>query len=244
MCIRDRYQRRVHGDSLEIFIENNSQLVQGMLRRTALIALRMVTRQSKRAALVSGKNILLPETSAFHTVSRYFSSAVQGGASAGGEITLKTQDDWEKHVMQSSKPVVLDFYADWCGPCKRLAPILEEKVKGSNGDWVLAKCNIDEFQDLAQALNIQSVPTVILINKGESVDSNLIKSSSSTNQLICLIHTAFVGIPPEKKLNDFFNKASSLAKGKQRRCIKHSIFTQTPLSQCRYIEYPTKMQLA
>eukprot|EP01016_Furgasonia_blochmanni_P047195 TRINITY_DN6915_c0_g1_i33.p1 TRINITY_DN6915_c0_g1~~TRINITY_DN6915_c0_g1_i33.p1 ORF type:complete len:242 (+),score=47.68 TRINITY_DN6915_c0_g1_i33:49-726(+) len=225
MCIRDRYQRRVHGDSLEIFIENNSQLVQGMLRRTALIALRMVTRQSKRAALVSGKNILLPETSAFHTVSRYFSSAVQGGASAGGEITLKTQDDWEKHVMQSSKPVVLDFYADWCGPCKRLAPILEEKVKGSNGDWVLAKCNIDEFQDLAQALNIQSVPTVILINKGESVDT-------------------FVGIPPEKKLNDFFNKASSLAKGKQRRCIKHSIFTQTPLSQCRYIEYPTKMQLA
>eukprot|EP01016_Furgasonia_blochmanni_P047192 TRINITY_DN6915_c0_g1_i16.p2 TRINITY_DN6915_c0_g1~~TRINITY_DN6915_c0_g1_i16.p2 ORF type:complete len:168 (+),score=23.26 TRINITY_DN6915_c0_g1_i16:65-568(+) len=161
----------------------------------------------------------------FHTVSRYFSSAVQGGASAGGEITLKTQDDWEKHVMQSSKPVVLDFYADWCGPCKRLAPILEEKVKGSNGDWVLAKCNIDEFQDLAQALNIQSVPTVILINKGESVDT-------------------FVGIPPEKKLNDFFNKASSLAKGKQRRCIKHSIFTQTPLSQCRYIEYPTKMQLA
>eukprot|EP01016_Furgasonia_blochmanni_P047196 TRINITY_DN6915_c0_g1_i34.p2 TRINITY_DN6915_c0_g1~~TRINITY_DN6915_c0_g1_i34.p2 ORF type:complete len:175 (-),score=20.71 TRINITY_DN6915_c0_g1_i34:90-614(-) len=173
---------------------------------------------------------------------KYFSSAVQGGASAGGEITLKTQDDWEKHVMQSSKPVVLDFYAEytlaslddcwtflqtssWCGPCKRLAPILEEKVKGSNGDWVLAKCNIDEFQDLAQALNIQSVPTVILINKGESVDT-------------------FVGIPPEKKLNDFFNKASSLAKGKQRRCIKHSIFTQTPLSQCRYIEYPTKMQLA
>jgi len=83
------------------------------------------------------------------------------------------KDNFEKEVLQSSKPVLLDFYADWCGPCKMAAPILEELAGEYSEKVVIGKLDVDKNQEVAGKFGVMSIPTVILFDKGEEVDKQI-----------------------------------------------------------------------
>ena len=73
--------------------------------------------------------------------------------------------------MKSERPVVLDVYADWCGPCRKLAPLLTDMVNALNGEVRMVKVNSDNFPQLSQALNVRALPSVFLVFKGNVVDA-------------------------------------------------------------------------
>lgn len=77
-----------------------------------------------------------------------------------------TKDNFDQEVMQSDKPVLVDFYADWCGPCKMMAPVVEEVSNEMSGVKV-CKLNVDEEMDLAQKYGVMSIPTFISFSGGE-----------------------------------------------------------------------------
>lgn len=77
---------------------------------------------------------------------------------------------FEEEVKQSDKPVLIDFYAPWCGPCKMVAPILEE-LAGERSDIKIVKVDVDEEPDLARMHNVMSVPTLVLYKAGELVNT-------------------------------------------------------------------------
>ena len=71
-------------------------------------------------------------------------------------------------VKNSDKPVLLDFYADWCGPCRMVAPIVEE-IANENPQYVIGKVNVDDDPELAQAYGVMSIPTLIVLKGGQEV---------------------------------------------------------------------------
>ena len=81
----------------------------------------------------------------------------------GAAVTTET---FEQEVLQSEKPVIVDFWAEWCGPCHAVAPVLDRIVEESNGDLKLVKVNIDEQPALSQRFGVQSIPTMILFKDG------------------------------------------------------------------------------
>ena len=81
-----------------------------------------------------------------------------------------TESNFETEVLNSTQPVVVDFYADWCGPCKMIAPALEEIARDLQGKVKIAKVNVDEESALAQRYNIQSLPTLLYFQGGEVVN--------------------------------------------------------------------------
>ena len=82
-------------------------------------------------------------------------------------ISALTQDNFDKEVLQSATPVLVDFWAEWCGPCKMIAPLLDELADEYSGKIKIGKVNIDEQQALATKYGIRAIPTLLLINKGQ-----------------------------------------------------------------------------
>ena len=81
--------------------------------------------------------------------------------------TAATEATFEQEVLESETPVLVDFWAEWCGPCHAVSPILEKIVEERNGDLRLVKVNIDEEQELARRYGIMSIPAMILFKEGE-----------------------------------------------------------------------------
>ncbi len=80
-----------------------------------------------------------------------------------------TSNEFEEEILKSEKPVLVDFYADWCGPCKMLAPIVEQ-VATENNDVKVCRINVDEAQDLAVEYGIMSIPTLVVIKNGKEAN--------------------------------------------------------------------------
>ena len=84
------------------------------------------------------------------------------------EVTITNQN--LEQVLKSSSVVVVDFWATWCGPCRMLAPTVEEVSELMEGKAVVAKCNVDEVREVAMKYRIMSIPTLIYFKNGEVVD--------------------------------------------------------------------------
>jgi putative thioredoxin len=106
-------------------------------------------------------------------------------------MTDVTLQNFENEVIESSQhvPVLLDFWAPWCGPCKTLGPMLEKLEAEGEGSWKLVKINVDENQDLASHFGVRSIPHVVAFSNGEAVDQ-------------------FIGVLPESQLRDFIAKVT------------------------------------
>ena len=82
------------------------------------------------------------------------------------------QDDFEKEVLKSNIPVVVDFNADWCGPCRMLGPVLEEKAKETD-KIKFVSVNIDDNEELAEKYNVFTIPCLVLIKEGKEVNRSV-----------------------------------------------------------------------
>lgn len=80
-----------------------------------------------------------------------------------------TNADFDAIVANSDKPVLVDFWASWCGPCRALGPVIEQIADEMAGEFILYKCNVDEEAELAQRFQIVSIPTMILFKDGKAV---------------------------------------------------------------------------
>ncbi len=95
-------------------------------------------------------------------------------------MALAITDSNFEELMASGKPVVIDFWATWCGPCKKVGPIIEELAAEYEGKAVIGKCDVEENDDLASRFGIRNVPTILFIKNGEVVDKQVGAAPKST----------------------------------------------------------------
>lgn len=88
------------------------------------------------------------------------------------EITL-TKDNFENEVLKSELPCLVDFWATWCGPCRMVAPIIEEVANEVEGKAKVCKVNVDDEPELARQYNVMSIPTLIVIKNGEETERSV-----------------------------------------------------------------------
>ena len=100
-----------------------------------------------------------------------------------------TDEEFEDSILKNSGVCLVDFWAEWCGPCKQISPILEEIASEENNDITIAKINIDENPRVATDYGIRSIPTMLLFSNGEHKDTK-------------------VGVLPKQELNDWIKSNS------------------------------------
>ena len=102
--------------------------------------------------------------------------------------TKVTDQSFDKDVLKASGPVVVDFWAEWCGPCKAIGPALEEIAKEMNGAVTIAKLNVDDNPNVASKYGIRGIPTLMVFRNGEVAATKV--GAASKSQLSSWIKTA------------------------------------------------------
>ena len=87
-------------------------------------------------------------------------------------IVKLTTENFEQEVLQSDRTVLVDFYADWCGPCKMMSPVIDE-IAAERADVKVGKLNIDEEMEVAQKYGVMSIPTFLVFKNGEAVQKDM-----------------------------------------------------------------------
>jgi thioredoxin 1 len=107
-----------------------------------------------------------------------------------GNVRELSDQEFQSEVLQSTEPVLIDFWAPWCGPCRMIAPIVEELASENAGAVKVAKINIDNSPNTAASYGVSSIPTLMIFKNGEVVDR-------------------FVGVQPKKRLQDAIEQAKA-----------------------------------
>ena len=103
-------------------------------------------------------------------------------------LGVATDDNFEGEVLKSDKPVLIDFWAPWCGPCKAIGPVVEELAGQFKDSVKIMKLNVDENQKTSLNYGVRSIPTLILFKDGKVLDT-------------------LIGLVPQKRLEDFIKKS-------------------------------------
>lgn len=99
-------------------------------------------------------------------------------------ITVANKDTFQKEVLEADEPVLVDFFATWCGPCQMLAPIMEELA----ADYRICKVDVDVEQDLARQYQVSAIPTIMVFNKGMCIDQAV--GLQSKSDLVAMLKKA------------------------------------------------------
>jgi thioredoxin 1 len=106
------------------------------------------------------------------------------------QITELSDSNFQSEVLQSPEPVLVDFWAPWCGPCRMIAPVIEQLAAENAGSLKVAKLNIDDSPDTAAAYGVSSIPTVMIFKNGDAVER-------------------FVGVQPKSRLQQAIDQAKA-----------------------------------